>query len=321
MSAVVSLGAGKLLYMEKLNPENGDWQQWQVCYCGICKTDRSLAWSDKTEGLVLGHEVVCRDKYGHYFALNNEISCGECDYCREDMTSHCRRMHELGVTHHGGFATCLSAPEQSLYPLHLEDPRLGIFVEPLACAMHGVDRLRKALALENTDEPRILVIGAGVAGKMIVHLLLHQTSAHLTLCDVNPDTLQWAADWSLDSVQTPFCEHYHAVVECSGGKGALDTALASIRRAGVLLIYGIPAVGEALPISAQEVFSRELTIMASMAGCTQSTFLRSLSYIEQHQGFFASMMGKKVYLQQLPYELLYNPPQPGTRSWVFTDAR
>ncbi|WP_413736163.1 zinc-binding dehydrogenase [Sodalis sp. RH21] len=316
MSAVVSLGAGKLRYLDRLEPKNGDWPRWQVCYCGICKTDRLLAWSTGTEGLVLGHEVVCRDGRGHYYALNNEINCGNCDYCREKLTSHCRHLYELGVTHHGGFANWLSAPPHSLYLLPLRDARLGMLAEPLACAIHGVGRLCIALALQQVAEPRILIIGSGVAGKMLAHLLYHRITARLTLCDIDAEAMAWARNTSIECRSTPFHEHYHVVIECSGGQGSLALALSAVRRAGAVMIYGIPDSGEALPIPMRDIFNRELTLLASMAGCTQETFSEAIRYLEQHQAFFATLLGRQVSLQQLPGELLHNAPQAGTRSWV-----
>lgn len=316
MPAVVSLGAGRLKYVAKLEPKTGDWPQWQVCCCGICKTDRILAWSASNEGLVLGHEVVCRDGSGHYYALNNEIGCGACEYCREGLISHCREICELGVTHHGGYATRISAPEHCMYPLQLHDPQLGILVEPLACVMHGLHRLMAMPALRNNDEPRILIIGSGVAGKMMSHLLLHQTTARLTLCDTNHDALEWARAWPIDCLLTPPAAHFHAVIECSGGEGALTTALAAARRAGVVMMYGIPGNDQALPMAARSFFDRELTLLASRAGCSAATFTQAADYLQQHQPFFTAMMGKKIFLQDLPEELLHNSPQPGTRSWV-----
>lgn len=317
MAAVVKLGPGKLCYLEKLIPQHHEWQQWEVCYCGICKTDRALAWSDQSEGRVLGHEVVCRGTDGRYRVLNNEIPCGECEYCQEDWVSHCLHKQELGITHHGGFATHICAPDSSLHTLSLSDPRLGVLVEPLACVMHGLSRLTHAAALQHNSAPRVLIVGSGVAGKMFGHLLLHRwTQAHLALCDIHDDAMAWAQSYPIVCQQTPQDRHYHMVIECSGSRDGMLTALAAVRDAGVVMIYGVPQAGETLPVSAREMFERELTLMASMSGCTQSIFLQALSYVEQHQAFFATLLGKKTDLRQLPYELLYNPPLPGTRSWV-----
>ncbi|WP_162367899.1 zinc-binding dehydrogenase [Acerihabitans arboris] len=316
MSAVVSLGAGRLKYVERLEQKNGDWPQWQVCCCGICKTDRALAWSASNEGLVLGHEVVCCDRDGHYYALNNKIGCGACEYCREGLTGHCSGICELGVTHHGGYATRISAPKHCMYSLRLHDPQLGILVEPLACVIHGLGRLMAMPALRGNAEPRILVIGSGVAGKMMAHLLLHRTTARLTLCDIDNDALQWAQDWPIDCQRMPAAAHYHAVIECSGGEGTLDTALSAVRRAGVVMLYGIPAAGQTLPVSSETFLDRELTLLASRAGCTPTAFTQAVRYLEQHQPFFSSMMGKKIRLRHLPDELLHHPPRPGTRTWV-----
>ncbi|KYP97381.1 hypothetical protein BG74_03435 [Sodalis-like endosymbiont of Proechinophthirus fluctus] len=89
MAVVVKLDLGKMHYSEKLIPQNHEWQQWEVCYCGICKTGSALAWSAQSEGQVLGHKVICRGLDGMYRVLNNEIPYYECEYCQEDWVIHC----------------------------------------------------------------------------------------------------------------------------------------------------------------------------------------------------------------------------------------
>ncbi|WP_041867240.1 alcohol dehydrogenase catalytic domain-containing protein [Sodalis glossinidius] len=108
--------------------------------------------------LDIGYEEMERMLTLHQ-VLSNKITCGECEYCQEGWLNHCLQMKALGVTHHGGFATHICAPKSHLHALSLRDPRLGVLVELLASVMHGLHRLITAAALQQTEAPRMLLVG------------------------------------------------------------------------------------------------------------------------------------------------------------------
>ena len=171
-----------------------EWPVWNVHAAGICRTDVLLTRYPSHTPVVLGHEVVCRDAQGHFYALNNEVVCGACSYCCEGKTSHCCHLRELGVNEHGGFAETVRAPRENLIPFDGTDPRIGILIEPLACAMHAVDRLVIVLGLHSVSVPRVLIQGSGVSGKLIAYVLraLHPKLS-IYLFDTKPDAMAWAS--------------------------------------------------------------------------------------------------------------------------------
>lgn len=319
MSAVVIAAPGMPVYTERSPQARHDgWDRYEVLFTGICMTDRYLARHPKHPDIILGHEVVCRDACGHYFCLNNEICCGACEYCRENQGSHCLYMRELGVNENGGFADFIYAPKENMVPFHTRDPRVGILIEPLACALHAVQRINTLLGLHACEHPRVLVQGSGVSGKLLAYLLkTFYPNLSLFLYDIKPEAVRWAEAFAnveiLESVPN---EMFHLALDCTGSQQGLFDCIRSLRRGGTLLLYGMPPADAALPLNAHELFARELSLAASMAGCSMATFTRARDLLEKNEDFFSTLLGKTVGLTALPEELLNGIPLPGTRTLV-----
>ncbi len=301
------------------------WPQWQVHAAGLCRTDSDLARHPARVHVVLGHEVVCVDEQGRFHALNNEICCGECDYCHEGKTSHCRRMRELGVNEHGGFATHVRAPADHLVAIDCTDPRVGTLIEPMACALHAVDRLRTVCALHQTL-PQVLIVGSGVSGKLLAFALHRlQPDWSLSIFDAQPQALRWADAYPGITTIDPSCavgeERFHVAIECTGQSAASRTACRALRRGGVLMVYGVPAPDAPFAVTPHELFRRELTVMASMAGCSASRFAEAVRFVTDHQDFFATLIGRTIGFDALPDALLHGMPLAGTRTLLIPELQ
>jgi threonine dehydrogenase-like Zn-dependent dehydrogenase len=286
-----------------------------VC-AGVCGTDRLLVRRPVRPGTTLGHEVVCADGGGRIYALNNEIPCGRCRYCREGLASHCLHLLELGVNRDGGFSRELRAPAASLHPIRVRDPRTGILVEPMACALHGAERLGGILA-GSAVPPRILLLGAGVSGRLLAFALRQGLpAAELSVHDAWIQVPDWARPIGVHPLGRVPAARFHAVAECSGTGAGIRAAFRAVRRAGTVLLYGIPPAGLPLPASAGELFARELAVIVSRAGCDGPTFARALALVEAREEALAPILGRTVGLRGLPEELLRGRPLPGTRTLV-----
>lgn len=294
-----------------------------VEFVGVCKTDQQLTAEGLESELILGHEVVCQlpDEEG-YFALNNEISCGQCSYCQEGLTSHCQNLQELGVNQHGGYAEKIGVPRKSLHHFDFRNPALGVLIEPLSCAVRGVGRILAAANLLPVSRPTILVIGGGLSGALISYLLTHSSDfeGEIKLYDITKMPIPWAEKLAIERVEEPEEDKAHLVVECSGSPGGLATALRVVRKAGVVCIYGVPKPGIALPVSPHELFMREIAVLTSFAGATDKTMGSAIAHIKSDEAFFEQLLGRVIPLEKLPEELTNWSPQPGTRTLVDIDA-
>ena len=290
-----------------------------VEFVGVCKTDQQLTTLGSEKDLVLGHEVVCRlPGSENYLALNNEISCGHCSYCAEGLTSHCLNLHELGVNEHGGYAEKIRAPQTALHPFSLNNPMLGIMIEPLSCAVRGVSRIITASKLLSVERPTVFVIGGGISGALVSYLLTNSDDFQGDLClyDISPAPIPWAERLGIQRLENLEPDLVHVVVECSGSATGLATAFQIVRKAGLVCIYGVPKPDLNLPIAAHDLFSHEITVLTTFAGVTQETMAAAIAALQQDEAFFEQLLGQKISLQQLPEVLTSWSPQPGTRTVV-----
>ncbi|CDM89945.1 zinc-binding dehydrogenase [Xenorhabdus bovienii] len=316
MAALVLIERNQFRYIEDMPDSNTEWPAWEVYRVGICRTDVNLTHNPARTNTVLGHEVVCRDGHGQYYALNNEINCGECDYCLEGKTSHCRHMRELGVNEHGGFASKIHALANNLVPFTCTDHRIGVLIEPLACAIHGIKRLDTVL---NTQpEIKVLVQGSGISGKLITYLLHTLYPAlELTLYDVQADAMAWAESYpAIQRITEILQEHFHVAIECSGSQQGLADCFHAVRRGGILMIYGVPLAEATFSFSPNELMTREINLVTSLAGCDRETFCQSRDTVVAHQPFFSTLLGKTIGLKALEKELLHFSPILGTKTLV-----
>lgn len=291
----------------------------EVEFVGVCRTDQQLTAAGLDCERILGHEVVCQlpHEQGH-FALNDEISCGQCSYCQEGLTSHCQNLQELGVNQDGGYAEKICVPRKALYRFEFGNPALGVLIEPLSCALRGVERIQAATNLLSISQPTTLVIGGGLSGALISYLLTHSPNneCNIKLYDINKMPIPWAEKLGIERVGEPEKGKAHLVVECSGSPAGLTTALQVVRNAGIVCIYGVPKAGISLPVSPHELFMREIAVLTSFAGVTDKTIAKAIAHIKGDEAFFEQLLGRAIPLEKLPEELTHWNPQPGTRTIV-----
>lgn len=325
MKAAVLSKANKIEIRQVPIPKDTQDQELiaDVKFVGVCKTDQQLTATGLDKECILGHEVVCTipNQQGH-FALNNEISCGKCSYCLEGLTSHCLNLKELGVNENGGYAEKICVPENSLHSFNFPNPVLGVLIEPLSCAVHGLKRILASLNLLSVTQPKTLIIGGGISGTLITYLLNNSSEyqGQISLYDITPKKLPWLEKLGIKRIEKPNRDQYHLIIECSGSSGGLNMAFDLVRKGGAVFIYGVPKQDLALPVSPHELFMREITVLTSFAGATDSTINTAIEYLKQDEAFFEQLLGKFIPLEKLPNELTNWSPQPGTRTVVDLEA-
>lgn len=294
-----------------------------VRFVGVCKTDQQLMEKGLEKDCILGHEIVCclPDEKGH-FCLNNEISCGECSYCLEGLTSHCLNLKELGVNEDGGYAEKICVPQKALHSFQLANPALGVLIEPLSCAVHGFKRILSSQKLLPVIQPKTLVIGGGISGTLMTYLLdkSSEFKGEIFLYDITPNPLPCLDQLGLERLEDPEPDHSHLIIECSGSTAGLSMACNLVRKGGLVCIYGVPKHDISLPVSPHELLMREITLLTSFAGATDETMTAAIEYIQKDEAFFAQLLGKFISLEQLSQELTYWSPQAGTRTVVDLEA-
>ena len=172
----------------------------QIARCGICGTDVHIYRNEymSTFPVIPGHEFggtgveVGRDvtdvQVGARVAVDPNLYCGHCDYCRNEQANHCRNWQGVGITRPGAFAEYVAVPARACYrlPDTMTDLQAA-FIEPLACVVHACKRLRIM------PGEQALIFGAGPMGLLLLQALRHSSTSAVVMVDKQPDRLALAS--------------------------------------------------------------------------------------------------------------------------------
>ena len=196
---------------------------------GVCGTDVHIFHGAKGSAdvqlpVVLGHEFagevvavgsgVTAVKAGDRVAVDPNIYCQTCYYCRTGRKQLCENLRAIGVNCNGGFAEYSIVPEQQVYPLADNvDFEAGAMAEPLACCLHGVDLAQ----IQPGDT--VCVIGGGAIGQLMVQLAKLAGAAQVFLSEPVAQRRQIALENGADYVVDPTAEDPAEVIYRLNSRG------------------------------------------------------------------------------------------------------
>jgi len=256
--------------------------------CGICGTDLHIIDGDSPLArypLVPGHEFagevveigdkIAQDeryqrlglRVGSRVAVDPNLPCRICEFCRTGHENLCRKYRALGVTMNGGFAEYVSVPVTQAYPLpDTISWREAALIEPLSCAVHGMHRLN----LMPGDS--LLIAGAGTMGLLLLQLAVHGGASQVAVVDTNTQRLGYAKRLgatitasSLEQVAQDYPAGFHRVIDATGIPSVMESAFTLVRRGGTFMIFGVAAPTSQLSLSPFQTYNSEITILGSMA--------------------------------------------------------
>lgn len=264
--------------------------------CGVCGTDLHIVdgTSRSNPPLIIGHEYAGRivdtgkgvkdHAIGARVAVDPNIACGECLYCRRGLVHLCTGLRALGVDIDGGMAEFSIVPAAQAFPLGDGMPAEACaFVEPVSCAVHGIDRARISAG------DAVVIIGGGPIGQIMLQLALAAGAAYTVL--IEPVAAKRAlgtahgASLLLDPAAGNVAEAIHAVlpegadvvIDCAGTPGTASQALTLARRGGTVEFFGVCPIGATIPVEPNMVYFRELTIVGSYVN--PFTFSRAIELL------------------------------------------
>jgi threonine dehydrogenase-like Zn-dependent dehydrogenase len=304
--AAVITAPGKLVVTEVPDPSPRDYEAViAVSTCGICGTDVHVLDGDYRVvryPVIPGHEfggvvvavgaAVRGLSVGLQVAVDPMDYCDACSMCRSGWTNMCLDGGGLGTTAPGALAEYVAVNAARCEPL---PPGLSLahanLVEPLACALHAIDRLGPVLGQD------VLVIGAGPIG-LLMTALLTASGGHVDLADRRPERLTvgqafgarrtGASVRQLDSA-------WNVVVDATGDPAAVADGLSVARRAGRICLLGVTGPGRSFALEPFDLVARELTLVG--VNSVRHTFGRA-----------AAMLASGI----LPAGLLHEAPLPLT---------
>jgi len=265
--------------------------------CGLCGTDIHIVdgTSRSTPPVVLGHEYAgfVTDPgdspegipEGTHVAVDPNISCGRCPYCRRGLVHLCTGLRALGVDIDGGMAEYSIVPASALYTIPRElTAEESMFIEPVSCAVHGMDRA----GVRPGDT--VAILGGGTIGLVMLQLVLHGGAAAVVVSEPLEYKRKIAAALGASLVVDPGSGALRravmdtteigadVVIDCAGTGATARASLELARRGGRVLFFGVCPIGETIPLEPNAVYFRELTIAGSYVN--PFTFQRAIALLK-----------------------------------------
>jgi D-arabinitol dehydrogenase (NADP+) len=286
MKAVVYDSPRSFTITEIPTPDPGPGEvRVRVRQTGICGTDLHIHNGKFFAEFPLtpGHELVgpvdaLGDgtegfRVGEYVAVNPNLNCGHCEYCRVGRTLMCANLKGLGTNWPGSFAEYVVVPADLVFSVDGIDPDTSVFTEPTACAMHGVT------TLSPPPGSSALVFGAGPTGLLLAQLIARGGAASVTVAASSAFKLSRAEDLGID--RTFLMDRadlagdaaklkaasggFDLVVDATGAAAVSEQCVPLTRSGGTVMFYGVTEPEDLVRVSPYDVFRREITIKGSFA--------------------------------------------------------
>ena len=252
---------------------------------GICGSDISYYFgmsplgTDSGKGpMVLGHEftgVVAKVgqipaskglfKEGDRVVVNPVQHCNACPNCAAGNTHICQNLSVPGVTKDGGFAEYCVSNYTGLFKLPDNVSfQAGAMIEPLACAVNGMNRL--------DIEPGqfVTVIGPGAIGMMMVQIARAYGAGKVALVGTRDYRLEKGKEYGADylfNVKDEKSPYYaknlkEAIGDVTRGKfaervivpassnAAFEDGVEIAGETGIIVHFGLPDEGDVFKIPA-----------------------------------------------------------------------
>jgi 2-desacetyl-2-hydroxyethyl bacteriochlorophyllide A dehydrogenase len=260
----------------------------RVGACGICGTDLHVVDGDSPlvrYPIVPGHEFAgevvavgsnvpqsiggreTKLTVGARVAVEPNIYCGYCAFCRTGHENLCLNYTAIGVTVAGAFAEYVTVPASKAYvlPDNLSFQEAAL-IEPVSCAVHGMH------SLNPKSGDTFLIVGAGTMGLILLQLAVRGGASKVAVVDLNAQRLQRAANLGASVTQTDIHKlleeeplGFDCVIDVTGVARAIEGAFPAVKRGGKFLIFGVAPQEARISLSPFRIYNDEITVLGSMA--------------------------------------------------------
>ncbi len=316
-------GPGDLRLQEVADPSPAPGEVvLQVDYAMTCATDAKMLRHGRHPALPeppapFGHEAtghvvavgegVAWPSVGDAVVVANSAPCGDCFYCLRERPSLCESLVYLW----GAFAERVLVPARIVAINMLArpdglDPRLAAMIEPLACAIRGVQQSQAA------HGDMVVIVGGGVQGQLLTACLARR-GCQVIVCDPHQDrrdrALRFGAVRALDAprddadvrsvrAETPGGRGADVVFEAVGRPETWQVAVGLVRPAGEVNLYGGCPPGSTVTLPTERLHYHELRIQGSYHH-TPEAVREALALLVESAAPFAELIGEPIGLAEV----------------------
>lgn len=235
----------------------------KVKAAAICGTDVHIYdWTPYAQArvkppMVFGHEFcgevlevgpnVTRVKPGDLIAGETHVPCEHCFLCETGLQHICKDMKILGVHIPGIFSEYAVIPETIAWRIPPDTPAtVGAVLEPIGVGVHAI----YAADVRGTN---VLITGCGPIGLAAIGVAKALGAWRVIASDISEKRLEFARQWGADVTVNVKSEDVVEVarsltqglgvdvaIEASGAPSAIRQTFASVRRAGEVVLFGLP---------------------------------------------------------------------------------
>jgi L-iditol 2-dehydrogenase len=267
MKALIFHEPGRVAVEDVADPRPGPGEALlRVGATGLCYSDVRVYHGQKhaRAGVIPGHEIAGRiaavgpdttvAREGDRVAVYPILACGHCDFCLSGRRHRCPERRTLGYDENGGLAEYVLLPAALVSLGHALTVPDGLpleracLTEPVACVLNSLETCEIAVAKS------LVLIGAGPMGQLHVLLAKHLGAHPVIVSEPDDERRATATRLGADIAVDPRSADLASVArDATGGVGAdavvvtaglpdvVETALAAVRRQGVVSLFaGFP---------------------------------------------------------------------------------
>ncbi len=244
-----------------------------VC-CGICGTDLHIlqhGFVGTHYPVTPGHEfaghitAVGRDvrglKEGDFVAVDPNVTCGTCRWCKAGRPNLCIHLTPIGVGRPGAAAEFVAVPARNAFVVKESiGDGAAAMIEPLACALHAVE------SSKGVKDRSVLVLGGGTMGMLIALSAKTQGAGSVAIADLSEAKLGIARKAGIADARHPSAlseDKFDVVFEAAGVPRALAQAMEVLEKTGTLVQVGVHDADKTAPFNPFLLYEREQTFVGS----------------------------------------------------------
>lgn len=266
----------------------------------VCAVVEALGDGAASSGLSVGDRV----------AVWPLTSCGSCYPCRIGRASVCDALELIGVHTDGGLAEQLVVAADHVFAIGDLDASLGAFVEPMAVAVHAIERSRLGAG------EAVVVLGGGPIGQASL-LAAKAKGGRVLLSEPVAARRDRALALGADQVADPGDLVGRAldfagggvpvVVDTTGAPAGLRSAIEIVASAGRVVVVGIS--GDDAPVPLGSFTEKEFDLLGS--SCHERADVEAaIDVVRAAAPTLGGMLGPEYPLEEAAQAFAYSGAHP-----------